>query len=256
MSATGHALPLLVTVLLWFASTALIVWLDQGSRRGVPLSLTVSGLLALGAVGVIAATADDKGIAAAYASFIAALCIWGWHEMSFLTGLVTGPRREPCPLQAHGWQRFRLAAATLIHHEIALALTALLLVVLSWGEPNQTGAATFGLLLAMRLSTKLNIFLGVPNFDHELLPARLGYLKGYFRRRAFNPLLPVSLALATGLAAWLATEALAAEGGAAVRAALLFALAALGVIEHLFLIVPWRDAALWRWASPARQANR
>ena len=39
--------------------------------------------------------------------------------------------------------------------------------------------------------------------------------------------------------------ALVAEGGAAVAASLLFALAVLGIVEHLFLVLPFRDAALW-----------
>ena len=32
---------------------------------------------------------------------------------------------------------------------------------------------------------------------------------------------------------------------------LLTGLALLGVLEHLFLVIPLRDSALWRWAMPA-----
>jgi hypothetical protein len=49
-------------------------------------------------------------------------------------------------------------------------------------------------------------------------------------------------------------QALAAPAGsaAAVSASLIFALAALGAIEHLFFALPFRDGALWGWALPAR----
>ena len=251
-----HLLPMLATLLLWFASTALIVWLDSRSPRTFRFSLALGALIALGGIAAVATTAADDGIAAAYISFAGALAVWGWHEMSFLMGAVAGPRRLPCPPTARGWTRFRLATATVIHHELALAGTAILLLAVSWGAPNQTGAAAFALLFALRLSAKLNIFIGVPSFGDELLPAHLAYLKSYFGRRPSNPLMALSLAASVGLTGWLAAVALAADGGAAVSASLLFALAALGVLEHLFLLMPLRDAALWRWALPAGAGGR
>ncbi len=256
MTATGHLVPMAATLLLWFASTALIVWLDSRPRHTFRLSLMLGGLVALGGIAAIAMTAADDGVGAAYLSFTGALAVWGWHEMSFLMGIVTGPRRKPCPPTAHGWTRFRLATATVIHHELALAGTAILLLLMSWGAPNQTGAATFALLFALRLSAKLNIFVGVPSFGDELLPPHLLYLKSYFGRRPSTPLMALSLAAGIGLAVCLAAAALAADGGAAVSASLLFALAALGVLEHLFLLLPLRDAALWRWAVPAGAGAR
>jgi len=256
VSATDHLLPMLATLTLWFASTALIVWLDSRPRRTFGLSLTLAGFVAVGGIAAIALTATAAGSAAAYWSFTGALAIWGWHEMSFLMGALTGPRRIPCPPQARGWLRFRLATATVIHHELALAATAILLLALSWGAPNQTGAQTFALLFALRLSAKLNIFIGVPNFGDELLPVHLAYLKSYFGHRSTNLLLPMSLAASVAVAAWYAAAAFGAEGGSAVSASLLFALAALGVLEHLFLVLPLRDATLWRWAAPAGAGAR
>ena len=135
---------------------------------------------------------------------------------------------------------------------IALAATAALLVVLTWGEANATGAWAFVLLFAMRLSTKLNIFLGVPNFSTDILPPQLAYLQSYFRARPFNALMPISLAMSVGVTAWLSMRALASTGHDATSWSLLAGLALLGVIEHLFLVLPWRDSALWRWAMPLR----
>ncbi len=249
MSATAHGLPLLYVVMLWFFSTALVVALDHRARG--PLALGLSGAAACAAVAVIALLAPSSDAFAAYASFTAAFVIWGWHELSFLTGAVTGPRREPLTDGARGWTRFRLSAATVIHHEIALATTLIILAIVSRGHPNMAGFWAFGLLFAMRISTKFNIFMGVPNFSSEMLPPPLTYLKSYFRQRRFNALMPFSLLFGTMLTYWLGSTALTATGDAAIAWSLLTGLALLGVIEHLFLVLPIGDTALWRWAIPS-----
>lgn len=248
MSATAHVLPLLYVVMLWFFSTALIVALDHRARG--PLALAMCGGAACAAVAVIALLAPSGDAFAAYASFTAAFVIWGWHELSFLTGAITGPRRDPLPEGATGWTRFRLSAATVIHHELALATTLIILTLVSHGHPNSAGVYAFAILFAMRLSTKLNIFMGVPNFSTEMLPPQLAYLKSYFRTRAFNPLMPMSLLLGMALTCWLGGTALAATGDTAVTWSLLTGLALLGVVEHLFLVLPLADSALWRWVIP------
>jgi putative photosynthetic complex assembly protein 2 len=251
VSATAHGLPLLYVVMLWFFSTALVVALDHRARGRIALALT--GGAACAAVAVIAILAPSKDAFAAYASFTAAFVIWGWHELSFLTGAVTGPRREPLPEGASGWTRFRLSAATVIHHELALATTLIVLLTVSIGHPNVAGTAAFALLFAMRLSTKLNIFAGVPNFSSEILPPQLAYLQSYFRNRPSGWVMLLSLAATIGLTIWLGMSALAAGGDAAVTWSLLTGLAVLGVIEHLFLVMPIGDTALWRWAIPAQK---
>lgn len=250
MTMTAHGLPLLYVVALWFASTALVVWLDNRASRSFGSSLSVAGVFAIVGVGLIAVAARDASVFAAYASFTATFLVWGYHEMSFLMGKLTGPRRLPCSENARGWTRFKLSAQTVIYHELALALTLALLVALTWGQTNVTGVYAFAILFAMRLSTKLNIFLGVPNFSSDILPPQLAYLKSYFRNRAFNALMPVSLLLGSALTYWLGSIALAASGDAAIAWSLLTGLALLGVIEHLFLVLPIGDSALWRWAIP------
>ena len=238
--------------MLWFASTALVVWLDNRASRSFSRSLTIAAILAGVGIAVIAAARSDASSFAIYASFTAAFAIWGWHEMSFLMGKVTGPRRSPCPPHVNGWARFRASAATVIHHEVAIAVTLAALVALTWGQANMSGAAAFAILFGMRLSTKLNIFLGVPNFSSDILPPQLAYLKTYFRNRPFNALMPVSLGLGIGLTIWLGLAALAAQESAATAYTLLAALALLGVVEHLFLVLPLRDSALWAWARSGK----
>jgi putative photosynthetic complex assembly protein 2 len=246
----AHGLPLLYVVALWFASTALVVWLDNRRAGSFNASLTVAAVSAVIGVGIIAIAASVASAFATYASFTATFLVWGYHEMSFLMGRLTGPRRSECPAGTRGWMRFKLSAQTVIYHEIALAVTLALLAAVTWEQANATGAYAFAVLFAMRLSTKLNIFLGVPNFSSDILPAQLAYLKSYFRTRAFNALMPVSLLLGGALTYWLGSTALAASGDAAIAWSLLTGLAMLGVVEHLFLVLPIGDTALWRWAIP------
>ena len=252
VNLAAHAFPTIAVLLLWFGGTALIVWAANRPRETYRRSLTIGGAIGSAGLLAVAVAAPFATIGAVYLSFCGALTVWGWQELAFLTGAVTGPRRTEAEQGATGWRRFSRAAATLIHHELALAATLALLVLVSWDAPNQTGALTFALLFVLRLSAKLNLYLGVPNFSDELLPAHLRYLVTYFGSSRLGPWLIVSLAANAGLAAWLAARAAAAPDGAAFTAAgLLFALAALGVLEHLFLALPFRDGALWRWANPA-----
>ena len=252
MTLTGHILPVAFVVGIWFASTALVVWLDNRAAASFGRSLVVMGLVALAALGVVVATAASSTMLGVYTAFAATIAVWGWHELSFLTGAAAGPRRLPCPEEARGWERFRLSAATVMHHEIALAVTAILLAALTWRAANPVAGTTFALLFGMRLSTKLNIFLGVPNFSTEILPPQLAYLKGYFRRASFNALMPFSLVAGGALTLWLGQQALATDGSVAVGWSLLTTLALLGLVEHIFLVLPLRDSALWRWAIPTR----
>lgn len=248
-----YAIPLGVAALAWFLSTGLVFRLDSLPRATFRASVGVASVVAAGALYAVARTSIITTPASAYIAFGAALAVWGWHELSFLTGSLTGPNRLPEAAGMRGWRRFRSAARTLIHHEIALALTLALLVALTWRAPNQTATATFALLFIMRLSTKLNIFVGVPNPASDLLPGHLAYLKTYFRRRASGVMMAGSLVMSGAVAFWFAEHAWAAPAGsgALVSHSLLFALTTLAIVEHLFLALPVRDASLWAWAVPA-----
>lgn len=241
--------PFLFVLFLWWAGTGGVLLLVTRLPAGPALAgASVLGLLGLAGAWV---ARGEEGAAGAYLGFVAGMAVWAANEASFLMGAVTGPRREPAPAGVTGFARFRAAAATLMHHELALAATILLLAGLSWGAPNQAAALMFVSLFLMRLSAKLNVFLGVPNWSDEMLPRRLAYLRTYFRTRPAGPLMPLSL-LAIGAAAyWFGSAALTAAGpGGAAQAGLVCALLALGALEHLLMIIPVRDSALWRWAAP------
>ncbi len=245
--------PVLYVALVWFVSTGAIIWLDNRARSTFRASMTGATVLAALAVAGTLATANTTGGSGAYAAFAYATVIWGWHEMAFLMGFVSGPNRAPEVPGLAGWARFRSATATLIHHEVALVATGAVLYVLLWGSPNRLTADAFALLYLMRLSTKLNIFLGVANMSSEIMPPHLAYLKSYFRVARMNWLFPVALAGAGWLtwAFWTAATNAPAGSGAEAAAMMLFTLTAVATLEHLFLVLPLRDSALWRWATPA-----
>ena len=147
-----------------------------------------------------------------------------------------------------------MATLALIHHEVALAMTAGLLLSLGAVTVNPTGAYTFALLLIFRLSSKLNIYWGVPNMSDELLPLHLAYLKSYFGPKRLTPLLAISTATIIGLGGYFALAATSAvQANEVVQASLLCCLCLLAALEHIFLAIPFRDSALWGWAMEARE---
>ncbi|WP_240505902.1 putative photosynthetic complex assembly protein PuhE [Erythrobacter colymbi] len=249
-------MPFIVTVAIWFVATGLIAWADNRERATFSRSLAVGSVAGIAGLLVILVSSLSTQVWAVYLSFIGALMVWGWHELSFLTGASAGPRRGPSDPSLTGVARFRQAAATVMHHEVALAITALLLISLSWNAPNQIGATVFVLMFAMRLVSKVNLFVGVPNSSSEMLPDQLAYLKTYFGPSRMTALLVASVTAIAAATAWFASLALAAPVGSAqmVGASLLTTLALLGVLEHLFLALPFRDGMLWGWAYPQRRA--
>jgi len=245
-----RAAPALFVVAVWWASTAIVlgmVWLRQSTFR-----LSIAAFSVLGVVGLagLYATSRATSVGAAYGAFTCAVLVWGWHELTFLLGVLTGPRKVGCPPGSTSWVRFGYATEAVIHHELALAATLLVIVALAWRQPNQVGTHTFLVLWIMRLSAKFNVYLGVPNLSEEFVPDHLRYLTSYFRRARMNPLMPVSLVLSVATLVWISVEGPMAEPSAfaVVGQTLVIAILGLAVIEHLFLALPVPDAMLWRWA--------
>ena len=244
-------LPIVATVFLWWFSTGAILCLGRRPVRtfhGTMLALTA--LAALAFVGLYW-TAWLPTVGGAYAGFVCGLALWGWHEASLLLGYVTGSSRAPCPDGARGFRRFRLALATILHHEIAILLTMVAVVVATWDAPNQIGTLTFAVLWVMRISAKLNVFLGAPNVAEEFLPGRLAYLGTYFRRDEITAIFPVSITLSTiALGLLIERTALSTDPCTIVGLTFVATLLALAILEHWFLVLPLPDTALWGWALP------
>ncbi|HEY6134664.1 MAG TPA: putative photosynthetic complex assembly protein PuhE [Rubrivivax sp.] len=247
---SGIALPVLFAVFVWWFSTGVVLLLDGLPRTTFRWSHLLSTLLAAGAFVGLAHTAAQTTPAGAYCAFTCALLLWGWHELSFLTGWVTGPRKQRATPGARGSARFVQAVQAILWHELAILASGLVLVALTWGEPNQVGTATFVVLWLMRISAKLNVFLGVRNLSTELLPPHLAYLGSYFRRRPMNLLFPLVVTAATAVAVLMAAQALGHPGASAGAAGglLVTTLLVLGILEHWLLVLPLEATALWRWA--------
>jgi putative photosynthetic complex assembly protein 2 len=205
-------------------------------------------VIAFGALVCIARSADNTSVAGAYAAFTCAVLAWGWHELAFLTGWLTGPRKHACSAPGHGPTRFNEAVQAILWHELAIIAMALVIAALTWGGPNQVALWTFGLLWIMRLSAKLNLFLGVRNRGEEFLPPHLVYLGSYFRHRRFNALLPVSLLGGSAVAVSMIGAAVAGSGAQRTGLLLVASMLVLALLEHLLMITPMSPVALWRWA--------
>ena len=236
----AHWIAALFALFVWWFSTGAILWAvkradlaPKGAHGRVVLASLP--LLVAGVAGAVLAEGP-------YGGFLSALAIWGWIEIAFLTGCITGPERGPLPRGLGGGARFRAAWSALMWHELLLAGGLALL----WLGAEEMALWTYAVLWTARLSAKFNIFLGVPRINEAFLPRPLAHLPSYFRRAPVGGFWWLSVAL---LAAGVLALIWAARDGD-LRFALLAALGALALLEHLLMAVPLPDAKLWKWALP------
>ncbi len=247
-----HSAAVIFVILAWWLSTGAVLYAaGREEPRVVPVMAGASILAAAGFVALwfSLGMADIHGV---WLGFLGALGIWAWHEASFLTGVLTGPRREPCPPGLRGYGRFKAAFEAIRDHELAIAATGIGIVAISWGADNRIGMWTFLLLWGMRISAKLILFLGAPHVAVAMLPRRLAYMASYFRMDRVSAVLPAFIiAMTFGFVLLCHAAATAEPLAEAVTATILATFLALAIAEHLFLVLPVSDAALWRWAMPA-----
>ncbi len=249
-------LPVGFAIFIWWFATGLVLLLDNLPRTTFRWSVLISSVLAVAALVALSHTASQTSVAAAYCAFTSALLVWAWHELTFLTGWLTGSRKQPLATGAKGWQRFHQAVAAIVWHELGILASGLLILAITWGEPNQVGTGTFLVLWVMRTSAKLNLFLGVRNLSEEFLPPHLVYMGSYFRRRPMNALWPFSIIGGLAALAWLLNDGMAASGGLQVGGLLVATMLAMAVVEHGLLVLPLPSTALWRWAMRHRGPDR
>ncbi|MEA3639155.1 MAG: putative photosynthetic complex assembly protein PuhE [Lamprobacter sp.] len=248
---SSYALAIGYALFLWWFSTGVILYLNGLPPRTYRASLIAATALMILLVGVIFLVRDRHDLWGAYLGFTAGVLVWGWLEMVYFMGLVTGPHKQPCPPGCRGWRRFRLALGTSIYHELLLLLIAALLVGVTWDAANQVGTWAFVILWLMRWSAKLNLFLGVPNLNEDWLPDHVRFITSYLRKRPMNLLFPVSVSVATVVMSLLVEAALELSTTCFAGVSLILAatLLALAILEHWFLVLPLADAALWRWVT-------
>ncbi|MDD9924007.1 MAG: putative photosynthetic complex assembly protein PuhE [Boseongicola sp.] len=242
----------LTALFLWWFSTGAILFVVRNADSDGPdghvwASLLSMPVLFAGVVGLMMSLPNTEP-SGAYVGFLAGLAIWGWIEQAFLSGLITGPNKDPCPTDASPWLRFRRAWASIAYHDLLLLAAFLLIWGFSIDAANKVALWTFGVLFFARVSAQLNLYLGVPHINTEFIPRPLSHLPSYFSTRKMNWLFPISIsALTFATACWL--ERLYATGH--VGFALLATITALAALEHWLMVLPLPDAKLWRWMLPA-----
>jgi len=245
----------------WFSTGAILYVVTRAARDGRAASFNAVVLavpvLFLGCVGV-AGSLEETGVRGAFMGFTAALLVWGWFEMAFLAGIITGPNPHPTPANTSPAERFIRAWGAIAYSEMALVFSAILITLLSLGAPNQIALWTFLVLFFARIFAKLNLYFGVPNINDEFIPESLRYLTTHFRQAPMNGFFPVSVtALTFALACWAERAAAMPPGsGAQAGFVLLAALTALALFEHWMMVLPLPDAALWRWLLPSPRKDK
>ncbi len=235
-----------LVVLLWAASTALIFFLDSLPQRTFKWSMSAATvLLGLSLYGAWV-WRGDTGTFAVVASFTASMMVWGWMEMSLYMGYVTGIRKQQCPHGCQGVKHFGHAIAVNIWHELAIIAGAAILYFID----NQMALWTYVMLWLMHLSARLNVFLGVRNVSAEFVPEHMAVLRSFLRKRNMNPLFPVSCIVLVGLTVWLAFN----SGSSSLPYTIAATLAAIGLLEHILLMLPLPVEKLWHW-SQARKSK-
>ena len=241
------ALALVYALVTWWASTVIIIYLDGLKQHTFKYSLAGMTILTAVCLYGLSRTASDTSVMGAYIAFTCGLLAWGWQEVSFYMGFVTGTRKQPCPENCRGWAHFGHAIQTSIYHELAIIASAVLVVALTWGGSNQIGTWTFLILWWMHQSAKLNVFLGVRNLNEEFLPEHLTFLKGFLNKKAMNLLFPFSVTISTVITVIVAMKAFSGVATPFERAGYSFltAMMALAILEHWLLVVPMPSTKLW-----------
>ncbi len=245
-------------MLIWWVSTCVILFLDSLPRRTFRWSMAGASAILIGAVYGLSSSASDTSVTGAYTAFTCGVLIWGWLEISFYTGYVTGPRTHHCRHGCHGWSHFGHAIQASLYHELAVLLLAGLVLLFTWGRPNHFGMWTFVVLWWMHQSARLNVFLGVSNLNADLLPEHLAHIKSFFRSAPMNLLFPFSVTASTVCAVFMAQRALSfgADTFNATGYTLLTTMMMLAILEHWFLVLPisatrvWNR--MWQWSLGSR----
>lgn len=249
-----YLLPVVYALFVWWFSTGLIIYLD--GLPGNTFRYTFGGTTALLIIGLIGLfyTRNDISVMGAYLAFTFGTLAWGWQEVSFYLGYVTGPRKEPCPESCGGIRHFGHAIQTSLYHELAIIGFAVVVLALTWGGANQVGTWTFFIMWWMHQSAKLNVFFGVRNLNEEFLPEKLQFLRSFLKKRGMNSFFPLSVTVSTIITVILFQQAFApgATEFTQVSYTFLAFLMALAILEHWFLVMPL-PGTLWDWGLRSRK---
>ena len=244
----------------WMSTGTILVVVRMADRRGngSHLKFTVFSLiiLLLGLWGY-RSSLSTSDMSATYIAFFSALAIWGWIELAFLFGVITGPNKQNAPKGLSEWERFLRAWGTVAYHELLLFSVLIWIVSIGWGQENMVGLWTFIILYFARISAKLNLYFGVPRVNTEFIPEKLMHLPSHFRQSDLNQFFPIAVTILTfTVAYWIECVFFSNVTSEKVGYSLLAALSTLALVEHWLMVVPLPDAKLWRWMLPASNTIR
>jgi putative photosynthetic complex assembly protein 2 len=253
--SSSIAAPALFALLCWWFGTGAILWLVRRPPAAFRRSLLVcSALLAL-SLWTTHLSMQAQTVANAYLGFASVIVMWAWHELAFLTGWLTGPRRVPLAPGAQGWERFRQSTGVVIWHELALLLNFGVLLAMQQGQPSHVALCTFAILWCMRFSAKLNLFFGVPEVGELYLPRHLQWLGSHFQRRAsISAFFLLSVGLACGVWGWMVWQLGSGQASMTTGWVLLAALLGLAIVEHVIMVFAVPLQRLWGWAMGGHSA--
>jgi len=250
-----YAVPILFVLFTWWFSTGAVIYMNNLPPR--TFRWTVPAATAL--MPICLASIHELRIfttpSAAYWGFTYGLIAWAWTQLTFYTGIITGPRQQPCEHDCGGGLRhFWHTIETCLYHELLAIGVGVAIFAASYGGGNWCGAWTYAILWVMHSSAKINAVLGVRNLNEEFFPSHLKYLRSFLRERPMNALFPFSVTGGTIATVILFQNAAhAASPFDFINAIFLGTMMALAVIEHWLLILPIPAATLWAWGLSAKE---
>ena len=134
------------TALCWWFGTGVILWLDRLPVRSFRFSLSGWTVLLMLSFWGVAVSMQEVSVVNAYLAFGCVIVMWGWHELAFLTGWITGPRTKPLDTGATGWPRFVQSVQVMLYHELALLANFALLWWMQQGQPSHMAICTYAML--------------------------------------------------------------------------------------------------------------
>jgi len=136
---TAYLCPILFALFVWWFSTGAIIYLDGLPTRTFKWSMMGATALFAAALYGLWLSADDTTVNGAYIAFASVLLAWGWHEISFYMGYVTGPRKHACRDGCKGWAHFGHALMASLWHELAIIVSFVVILALTQGGQARTG---------------------------------------------------------------------------------------------------------------------
>lgn len=247
---------IVVAVAGWWFFTGLILWCVHLPRRFHDILFRVASLIFIAALALTPWITAKTTVSGTVMSFTLAIVLWGWLELGYLIDKVGGLHKRACPPEASLLQRFRAGLGTCIYHELGVVITGALLVILADGGVNSVAFWTYSTLWLMRWSAKINLILGVRNYNRDWLPTALQYVDSYIQRRKMNVVFPLSMALSLWVLVQIVNRAHASLSvNEQIGYTLVATLVTLGALEHVFLMLPLGEGRLWGWASPPKSAS-